>query len=107
MQMRLVIDTDVVVAAVRSPTGASAALLPLLLDGQATMLLSVALAIEYEATCSRAEHLMAAKASDSDVDNLLASIIDVIEPVEVHYQWRPQLSDAGDEMVLEAAVNGQ
>jgi len=29
----------------------------------------------------------------------------VVEPVEVHYRWWPQLSDAGDEMVLEAAVN--
>jgi predicted nucleic acid-binding protein len=27
-------------------------------------------------------------------------------PVNVHYQWRPQLRDAADEMVLEAAVNG-
>jgi hypothetical protein len=34
-------------------------------------------------------------------------IIDVIEPVEVHYRWRPRLSDAGDEMVPETAVNGQ
>lgn len=30
-----------------------------------------------------------------------------IEPVEVRFLWRPQLSDANDEMVLEAAVNGQ
>jgi hypothetical protein len=29
------------------------------------------------------------------------------EPVEVHYRWRPQLQDPGDEMVLEAAVNGR
>jgi predicted nucleic acid-binding protein len=28
-------------------------------------------------------------------------------PVEVFYLWRPQLNDANDEMVLEAAVNGQ
>ena len=28
------------------------------------------------------------------------------EPVEIHYRWRPQLRDAGDEMVLESAVNG-
>ena len=35
------------------------------------------------------------------------SIFDVVVPVEVHYQWRPQLSDAGDEIVLEAAVNGR
>jgi hypothetical protein len=31
----------------------------------------------------------------------------VAESVKVNYLWRPQLSDAGDEMVLEAAVNGR
>jgi putative PIN family toxin of toxin-antitoxin system len=104
--MRLVVDTDVIVSAMRSPAGASAALLLLLLEEKATLLLSVALVLEYETTCMRAEHRLAAKASDTDVQNLLHSIIDVIVPVEVHYQWRPQLSDAGDEMVLEAAANG-
>jgi predicted nucleic acid-binding protein len=31
----------------------------------------------------------------------------LIEPVEVHFQWRPQSRDPNDEMVLEAAINGQ
>src|SRR5258708_30335505 len=101
--MRLVVDTDVLVAAICSPAGGSAALLVALLERQATMLLSVPLAFEYEATATRAEHMLAAKASAADVANLIDAIIDVIEPVDVHYQWRPQLSDAGDEMVLEAA----
>ncbi len=47
---------------------------------------------------------LAANASESDVQNLLSAIFDIIVPVEVHYQWRPQLSDANDEMT---AVNGQ
>jgi len=34
------------------------------------------------------------------------AIIALPEPVETHFQWRPQLSDPGDERVLEAAVNG-
>ena len=105
--MRLIVDTDVVVAAMRSPSGASAALLALLLQKQRPMLLSVAMALEYEAICMLAEHRLAANASENDVRNLLDTIIDVIVPVEVHYQWRPQLTDAGDEMVLEAAVNGR
>ncbi len=105
--MRLVMDTDVLVVGIRSPRGASAALLVILLERRAILLLSVALALEYEATATRVEHLAAAKASEADVRNLINAIIDVIEPVEVHYQWRPQLSDAGDEMVLEAAVNGR
>lgn len=105
--MRIVVGTDVVVAAMRSPSGASAALLILLLSGRGKWLLSVAMALEYECICMLADHRLAAGASEHDVSNLLNSILDCIVPVEVHYQWRPQLSDASDEMVLETAVNGQ
>ena len=31
----------------------------------------------------------------------------MIEPVDVHFQWRPQVRDPSDEMVLEAAINGR
>jgi predicted nucleic acid-binding protein len=41
------------------------------------------------------------------VHTVIDALVGVAEPVEVHYQWRPQLTDAGDEMVLEAAVNGR
>ena len=100
-------DTDVVVAAMRSPSGASAALLGLLLQREGVWLLSVAMALEYEAICMLADHRLAANATLGDVTNMLDTIFDVIVPVEVHYQWRPQLTDAGDEIVLEAAVNGR
>jgi putative PIN family toxin of toxin-antitoxin system len=105
--MRLVLDTDVIVAGIRSPSGASAALLSLLLAGRGTMLLSVALAFEYEATCSRLEHRLAANLSEAELGNLIDVVIGNAEPVLVHYLWRPQLRDAGDELVLEAAVNGR
>ncbi len=71
------------------------------------MLISVPLAFEYEAISLRAEHLLATQANEAAVTNLIDALIDVAVPVEVHYQWRPQLTDAGDEMVLEATVNGQ
>jgi putative PIN family toxin of toxin-antitoxin system len=105
--MRLVVDTDVVVAALRSPSGASAALLVLLLQERATMLLSVALALEYEAISVIAEHRLVTRARLRDVENMIDALVAISEPVEVHYRWQPQLSDAGDEMILEAAVNGQ
>ena len=38
---------------------------------------------------------------------MVDALVGVSEVVEVHYQWRPQLTDASDEMVLEAAVNGR
>lgn len=34
-------------------------------------------------------------------------MVAIVEPVELHYLWRPQLGDPADEMVLETAINGQ
>lgn len=104
--MRLVLDTDVVVAAMRSPSGASAALLGAALDGTVTLLANVALMLEYEAVCSRTEHLTAAGLSTQELGVFLDALAALAEPVETHYLWRPQLRDPSDEMVLEAAVNG-
>lgn len=35
-----------------------------------------------------------------------AAFSDAVEPVALHYRWRPQVPDPGDEMVLEVAING-
>lgn len=99
-------DTDVVVAAMRSPTGASAAIVRLARQGRVTLLLSVAMALEYEAVCSRPEHLLAAGLSEEDVNVFLDVILALAQPVTMHFLWRPQLRDTCDEMVLEAAING-
>ena len=104
--MRLVLDTDVVVAAMRSPTGASAGLLVAATDGVITMLANVALVLEYEAVCRRAEHIKAAGFDAKNLSLFLDAIMALVEPVESHFVWRPQLRDAADEMVLEAAING-
>lgn len=105
--MRLVLDTDVVVAAMRSPAGASAAILRSIRQGQATLLLSVPLAVEYEAVCQKAEQRVATGLSESEVDIFVTAVIAMAEPVEMHFLWRPQLRDPNDEMVLEVAVNGK
>lgn len=104
--MRFVLDTDVIVAAMRSPSGVSAALLEAALNSKLTLCANVALILEYEAVCSREEHLMAAEFSAADLDVFLTAIASLVEPVNSYFVWRPQLRDANDEMVLEAAVNG-
>ena len=65
--MRLLLDTDVVVAAMRSLKGASAAILRAARQGRTTLLLSVALALEYESVCGRAEHRLASGLSLGEV----------------------------------------
>lgn len=105
--MRFVLDTDVVVAAMRSPQGASAAILVAAIEERVTLLMSVPLVIEYEAVCGLAEHRLAAELEENEVGIFLDGLVALGEPVESHFLWRPQLRDPGDEMVLEAAVNGQ
>jgi putative PIN family toxin of toxin-antitoxin system len=105
--VRLVLDTDAVVAAMRSPTGASAALLRAVRDKRVTMLLSVPLAMEYEAVCRWPQHRDEAGLSVRQVGILLDAVIAMAIPVATHFLWRPQLRDVNDEMVLETAVNGR
>ena len=100
-------DTDTVVAAMRSPSGASAALLFAARAGRTTLLATVPLCIEYESVCSRPEHVDAAKFGPADLAVFLDAVVDLVEPVEAWFLWRPQLRDPGDELVLEAAANGQ
>ena len=91
----------------RSPTGGSAELLRRIDEGKATMLLSVALALEYEAKCMLAEHRLVAGLSLTETEVFLNALMALAEPVHSYFRWRPQLRDPGDELVLEAAVNGR
>ena len=77
-------DTAAVVAAMRSPTGASAAIVRAVRQRQATLLLA-----------------------ERQVEIFVDAIIAMGEPVLTHFLWRPQLHDPNDEMVLEAAINGR
>lgn len=89
----------------RSPQGASAALLRLLMQGRVRVAASVSLFAEYEAVCLRQEHRLAAGLTQEEVGAFLDGLASLVVPVEIHYNWRPQLRDVADEMVLEAAVN--
>lgn len=105
--MTYVSGTDVIVAAMRSPGGASAAIFRAAQHGRVTLLVSVPLGMEYEAVCSESEHRLAAGLSEREVETFLDALLAMAEPVKTHFLWRPQLRDPGDEMVLEAAVNGR
>jgi putative PIN family toxin of toxin-antitoxin system len=104
---RIVIDTSVVVSALRSRLGASNRLLRLVALGRVRPLVTTSLFLEYEAVLKRPAQLLASRLRTTDVDRILAALAAAREPVEVRFRWRPQLADVADEMVLEAAVNGK
>jgi putative PIN family toxin of toxin-antitoxin system len=104
--MRVVLDSNVLVAGTRSRTGTSRLWLRSVLAGDITLLISVPLVLQYEAVLTRREHLDAAGATVEQIRFLLDSLCSIAEAVEVSFLWRPTLPDADDEMVLETAING-
>jgi len=105
--IRCVLNTNVIVAGLRSPTGASAALIGQALDREFTLLVSLPLALEYEAACCEPGQRLASGLDEEEVRTVIAALCAVAEPVTAHFLWRPQLRDPADEMVLDSAVNGR
>jgi predicted nucleic acid-binding protein len=101
---RIVIDTNVLVSALRSRRGWSFDLLGRLGTGQFEHVVTVPLVIEYEDVLRRDGMVPLSSAAVDDVlDYICASGL----RQQVHFLWRPKLSDVCDDMVLEAAFNGQ
>ncbi len=107
MIRRVVLDTSVIVSALRSRSGAGNAVLRLIANGRLLLLATPPLFLEYEAVLNRPEQRLSHGLNAEEIDEFLKELAALIEPVEVHFQWRPQLRDPKDEMVLEAAINGR
>ena len=101
----IVFDTSVLVAGLRSRDGASNQLLMRVADETLKPCVSTALFLEYEDVLNRAEFLAATGFTARDVNRFLSGFAAAARPVEIHFRWRPQLTDPNDEFVLEAAVN--
>lgn len=105
--MRVALDTDVIVAALRSRTGASNALVRALRQRRLDAVASVPMLLEYEAVLMRAEQRRAIGFTAAQVQQFLDGLAALLIPVTPYFLWRPMLRDPDDEMVLDAAVNGQ
>ena len=104
---RVVLDSSVVVSAFRSRHAASARLLALIADRRLVLLATPALFLEYEDVLKRPEQREVSGLALFQLDAALAALASAVEPVGVRFARRPRLRDPGDEMVLDAAVNGR
>ena len=104
--MKVAFDTDVIVAARRSRSGASHALLRALDTGHLTAVASVPMMLAYEAVLIRPEQCQATGMSAPDAQNFLDELAALLIPVTSWFLWRPRLRGPDDEMVLDAAING-
>ena len=106
-KLRVVLDTNVLVAASRSRLGASFQILASLRQGKFVALASVPLMLEYEAVLNRPEHLACGGRTVMMTADFLDALCLFMEPVHLFYLWRPQTRDPADDMVLETALNGR
>ena len=102
MPHQIVIDTNVIVAGLRSRRGCAFQLLSLIGTECFDIHLSVPLVMEYRDVLSR-EGLIS-YLSLNDVDNLIDFYCQVGIKHEIFFLWRPFLQDPKDDLVLELAV---
>src|SRR4030042_4905532 len=102
MGPRVVIDTNVLISALRSSRGASHRLLMLAGGTQFEMALSVPLVVEYEDAAKRMSEATGLGAEE--VDHVIDYLCSVAHLQEIHFLWRPILRDVCDDHVLELAV---
>lgn len=105
MKPSIVIDTCVFISALRSRLGASFRLLSLIDESKFEFYLSVPLVLEYEAVAKRMSRSLGL--THSDVEDVIDYICALGNPRQIHFLWRPNLKDPGDDFILELAVESE
>src|SRR5438876_11899732 len=100
--MRVMLDTNVLVAAARSRRGASNELLSRLPDSAFQPVISVPLFLEYRAVLLRPENLQSRPGSQAE--GFLDFLLSASHLQEIYFLWWPELPDADDDLILELAV---
>ena len=105
MKPSIVIDTNVLIAALRSRRGASFKVISLMDRGLFQLSVSVPLVLEYESVAKRISKSLGI--TYSDIDDILDYICHIASHRKIYYLWRPFLRDPGDDMVLEVAEESE
>jgi predicted nucleic acid-binding protein len=100
--MRVTFDTSVLVAAARSRSGASFALISAIPSPDFQICLSVALYSEWQEVLTRPEHLPPGQTAD-DAMRFLQYLVGHAWLQEIFFHWRPFLPDPDDDIILELA----
>ena len=104
--MKVVVDTNILVAASRSRRGASYRLLQLIPDKRFEICLSTPLYLEYLDVLTRPEH-MPTGVTKEQLFGAVRYLTSQAHLQEIYFYWRPFLPDAKDDMVLELAAAAQ
>jgi putative PIN family toxin of toxin-antitoxin system len=106
MSERIVVDTNVFIAAILSSAGSNRKVIRACLEGKVIPIMGAALFHEYEDLLSRNDLMEQSPICSEERDTLYAAFLSVSEWIRVYYLWRPNLLDAGDDHLIELAVAG-
>ncbi|HKO20842.1 MAG TPA: putative toxin-antitoxin system toxin component, PIN family [Acidobacteriaceae bacterium] len=99
---QIVLDTNVLVAAMRSKRGASHRLLSLLGDRRWRSNLTVPVVLEYEAVLKRT--CTEFGLTETDIDDLIDAVCAYSGLQRLYFVWRPTAADADDDLIMDAAI---
>lgn len=104
--MRVVFDTNVLAAALRSKGGASYQLVSILPSPKFELVLSLPLYMEYLDVLLRPE-VKPVRAADAEILDFVDEILLNSQTKNIYFLWRPWLKDEKDDMILELAIASQ
>jgi putative PIN family toxin of toxin-antitoxin system len=103
---RIVVDTNVIVAALTSPPGSNRAVLRCCLAGIVEPLIGTTLFHEYESIVSRKSVQARCPLQPVEREELLNAFLGRCDWVRISFRWRPNLADESDNHLMELAVAG-
>lgn len=102
---QIVLDTNVIIAGLRSSRGASYKLLTILNDDRFQVNISNALLFEYEEILKR--EIFDLGLSLEDIDNIINGICAIANHRDIFYLWRPMAREPDDDFIVDLAVECQ
>ena len=102
---KIVVDTNIIVSALRSRNGYSFKLLSIIDDERFQVFISIPVILEYEDAIKREKSNI--KLKKNEIDDVLDYICLIAEQRKIYYLWRPYLKDRKDDMFLELAVESE
>lgn len=104
MTMNYLLDTCIIVSALRSKQGASYQLLRQAVQGELPIVMDFKLLAEYRDVLMRPEMLQALVFEPAEIEMILARLVMIAKESRITFLWRPNLQDEGDNYLVEMAV---
>ena len=103
---KAVIDTNIFVGALQRNDGVNRRILELCFLDELTPLMGDALYLEYQSLMEREPLFTESSFSEMERNNFFDDFCSICGWIEVHYRWRPNLKDEGDNHLIELAMAG-